>query len=100
MRSNIDAADIQAIAKTAFDSLDGARYMLLRVSDPAAARRWLRGLSPTSVSDLAERKAEAYQVAVTAAGLRTLGIGEDILRDFSPEFVDGMAASDNRSRRL
>ncbi len=38
-RREIDKADIQAIAKTAFDSLKGASYMLLRVGEPQSARR-------------------------------------------------------------
>jgi deferrochelatase/peroxidase EfeB len=108
MRNDIDAADIQAITKTAFGSLDGARYMLLRISDAAAARRWLRSLAPTSVADVSptetepkpKPKTEACQVALTAAGLYELGLREEILAQFSPEFLDGMTTSPNRSRRL
>jgi deferrochelatase/peroxidase EfeB len=104
MRSEIDAGDIQAIAKTAFGSLNGARYMLLRIEDPEAARRWLRSLTPISIAQLSDKAnedtAEIHQIALTAAGLCKLGIGKDILTQFSPEFVDGMASNDNRSRRL
>ena len=44
----IDSADIQAIAKTAFGSLTGASYLLLRVADAHAARRLARGLGLAS----------------------------------------------------
>jgi deferrochelatase/peroxidase EfeB len=104
MRSEIDAGDIQAIAKTAFGSLNGARYLLLRVVDPGAARRWLASLAPTSVARLFDKAnndtTEICQIALTAAGLRALGIRDDILVQFSPEFVEGMAGSENRSRQL
>src|SRR5712672_370882 len=109
-RRDIDTGDIQAIAKTGFGSLAAASYMLLRVVEPGAARRWLRGLAPASLAKPSEVKtildiekktgAETYQVAFTAAGLRKLGVDESIMQRFSPEFVEGMACDENRSRRL
>ena len=104
-RRDVDSADIQAIAKTAFGSLTGASYLLLRVADARAARAWLSGLRPTSLADLAPdgvpaQIAEATQVAFTAAGLRALGVEEAIVQRFGPEFVEGLAGSANRSQRL
>jgi deferrochelatase/peroxidase EfeB len=105
MRSDIDAGDIQAIARTAFGSLNSARYFLLRIGDPVKARLWLRSLAPASVAQICERtptedSCEIYQIALTAAGLQKLDIRDDILGQFSPEFVEGLASSENRSRRL
>jgi deferrochelatase/peroxidase EfeB len=100
MRPEIDAGDIQAITKTAFGPLDSARYMLLRIGDPSAARRWLRTFAPASIAGLRERPTEICQVAFTATGLRELGVTDEILQQFSAEFVEGMANSENRSRRL
>jgi deferrochelatase/peroxidase EfeB len=97
-RRDIDTSDIQAIAKTGFGSLRAASYMLLRVVEPSAARQWLRVLAPASIAD--GRVDETYQIAFTAAGLRQLGVEEQIMEGFSPEFVEGMAGDDNRSRRL
>jgi deferrochelatase/peroxidase EfeB len=102
MRREIDATDIQAITRTAFGSYKSARYMLLRVVEPVAARQWLRGLTPASMAQLPlkDDTAEISQMAFTAEGLRALGIKDTILQQFAPEFVDGMANNDNRSRRL
>jgi deferrochelatase/peroxidase EfeB len=97
-RRDIDTNDIQAIVKTAFGSLNAASYMLLRVVEPSAARQWLRALEPASLAN--GRVDEAYQIAFTAAGLRELGVGEEIMDGFAPEFVEGMAGDENRSRRL
>ncbi len=104
-RLDIDRADIQAIARTGFAPLSGATYLLFRVIDASSARRWLGGLTPTSVADLGPegmrtRVAEATQVAITAAGLRALGLEEAIVQRFGPEFVEGMAGNQNRSQRL
>src|SRR5437868_14311494 len=102
MRGDIDSDDIQAIAKTAFDSLKGASYVLLRVVDPPAARRWLRDLAPARLADLGGGKkvVQTCQIAFTAAGLLALGVDKTIVGRFSLEFVEGMAGDENRSRRL
>jgi deferrochelatase/peroxidase EfeB len=104
-RPDVDSADIQAIARTAFGSLTGASYLILRVDDAPAARRWLGELEPTRVAILSSDAvratvSEATQVAITAAGLRALGVDEAIVQRFSPEFVEGIAGSPNRSQRL
>jgi deferrochelatase/peroxidase EfeB len=101
MRCEIDASDIQAIARTAFDSLKGASYMLLRVVEPHAARRWLNDLVPASLAMLSVGHInETCQIAFTANGLLALGVDKAIVGRFAPEFVEGMAGSANRSRRL
>jgi deferrochelatase/peroxidase EfeB len=108
-RRDIDTSDIQAIAKTGFASLKAASYMLLRVGDSGAARRWLRDLAPARLAkpadvkkalEIEEKNVDTYQVAFTAAGLRKLGVDESIMQRFSPEFVEGMAGDENRSLRL
>jgi deferrochelatase/peroxidase EfeB len=104
-RADVNQDDIQAIALTAFGSLTGASYLILRVADARSARRWLGELEPTRLADLSSdgvraRIPEATQVAITAAGLRALGVDEAIVQRFSPEFVEGIAGSANRSQRL
>jgi deferrochelatase/peroxidase EfeB len=99
-RHDVDRADIQALAYTAFGPLTGASYLMLRVADPAAARGWLGAIKVASVDDLRCRCFEATQVAITAAGLRALGVAEPIVQRFNPEFVEGMAGNRNRSQRL
>ena len=100
-RRDVETHDIQALARTGFGSLPAARYLLLRVEEAGAARRWLSELRVTSVADLAGGAvAEATQVALTASGLRALGLDEPTLQRFGPEFVEGMAGSPNRSQRL
>jgi deferrochelatase/peroxidase EfeB len=101
MRREIDADDIQAIVRTAFGSFKSARYILLRVVEPSAARQWLRGLAPASLAQLPLKDdAEISQIALTAAGLREIGVNDAIVEQFAPEFVEGVAKNENRSRRL
>ena len=104
-RRDVDRPDIQALAYTAFGSLTGASYLLLRVVDAPAARRFLGSLKIASVADVQTEVgpatiAQATQCAVTAAGLRALGVAEPVVQRFDPEFVEGIAGSPNRSLRL
>ena len=100
-RRDVERPDIQAFAYTGFGSLSGAAYLLLRVVDAPSARGFLGELKIASIEDLEQAKlAEATQCAITAAGLRALGVDESVVSRFNPEFVEGMAGNPNRSRRL
>jgi deferrochelatase/peroxidase EfeB len=100
-RRDVDHSDIQAFAYTGFGSLSGAAYLFLRVADAPSARVFLGDLKIASIDDLAPANlAEATQCAITAAGLRALGVDESVVSRFNPEFVEGMAGNPNRSRRL
>ena len=92
--------DIQGLLKTGYGDLTDGVYLLLRIRDRAAAKAWLADMRPTSVADLAQRQGSAMQIAVTAAGLRALGLDEGAIDAFSLEFTSGLAGDASRSRRL
>jgi len=94
-------ADVQAIVDRGFGSLAGARFLLLRVVDGAAARQWLASLAFASLAQAkTQRLDRVRQVAFTAAGLGALGMPPADIAGFAPEFVDGLAGNPSRSRRL
>ncbi|MEA2268685.1 MAG: hypothetical protein QOC64_1295 [Solirubrobacteraceae bacterium] len=75
-----------------------ARYLFARVRDGAAARRWLAAQADPVTTD-AEWDAEpspAYNVALSFAGLRALGLPSHVLESFPADFRDGMAARADR----
>lgn len=93
--------DIPGLVRSGFGSLGGSCYLLLRIVDAAAARRWLGGLSATSAAAVEQSELPAaLQIAFTARGLRALGFVEEALAEFAPEFLDGMASDERRSSRL
>jgi Dyp-type peroxidase family len=102
MTAGHELDDIQALVRTGFGSLGGARYLLLRIADPASVKPWLTRLEPTRASQVGSGKQieRALQIAFTRAGLEALGFGEDALAAFAPEFLDGMASDPGRSHRL
>ncbi len=95
-----EADDIQGLLWSGYSSLPEATFLLLNVLDPAAARAWLRQARVTTAADLATPQDRALQIAVSAHGLRRLGVDACIMDGFSPEFVSGMTGDDARSRRL
>jgi hypothetical protein len=41
----LELADMQGLVARAYGNLTAGRYILARVGDPAAARRWLAGIA-------------------------------------------------------
>jgi Dyp-type peroxidase family len=67
-------------------------YLLLRIDDPTAGRALVRRLIPLVGSGRAPSEPPWVTVAFTHAGLEALGVPQESLDSFAPEFVQGMAA--------
>jgi len=96
----VELDDIQGLVRFAYKNHTEAVFLLLRVKDPAAARRWLSQVAVTDAVIQAPVPSTALQVALTSEGLRVLGVADDIINAFSQEFVNGMAGDPSRARRL
>jgi len=125
--SDVDFADIQGLVRFGHAHLKAARFFLLRIVDPAAARAWLAARTPprSPIDDAAfdvlpvtppvrrvapdplavttavkgDLPDTALQVAFTCEGLKVLGIPQRILDGFALEFTAGMTEK-SRARRL
>ncbi|AKH21932.1 Dyp-type peroxidase [Sedimenticola thiotaurini] len=95
-----DYQDIQALARFGHGSLPEALFLLLDITDPAKAGAWLEAAPVSSAEWLDTPPETALQIAVSAGGLRALQLDEALIEGFSEEFIVGMAADHNRSRRL
>ena len=91
--------DIQGIVISGYGHLPCASYLLLRVTDAAAARRWLAHL--VDEITVSERKHEgtSLNLALTSDGLAHLGLDAEALATFPRPFLEGMATP-HRSRIL
>src|SRR5215204_487336 len=70
------------------------RYLLFHVDNPAGGREMLRRLLPVVASSHSTSVPDSgswVTVALTSNGLRALGVPEDSLASFTPEFQQGMA---------
>jgi Dyp-type peroxidase family len=92
----LDLDDIQGLIARGYGKLPAAFFLLLRIGDPAAARRWLAVLADRVTPGRASPDDAATHVAFTHAGLASLGLDQDALAAFPPEFAVGMT---NRHRR-
>lgn len=101
MTADVDFADVQGLVRFGHGHMTMARYDLLEVKDPDAARSWLRMAIPDVVSaeKVSPRPSTALHLAFSAPGLRELGVAESVIADFSHEFRTGMAA-DSRARQI
>jgi len=96
----VELDDVQGLLRFGYKHLTEACFLLLRVKDPAAARRWLAQAPITSAVTADPLPEIALHIAFTSEGLRALEVATDLLEEFSAEFVAGMASDAARARRL
>ena len=88
--TDVELDDIQGLVARGYADLKVARYILLRIDDPASARSWLRDqLQAVSPAPLRPTDS-ALNIALSADGLARLGLDQHILDQFSNEFTAGM----------
>jgi deferrochelatase/peroxidase EfeB len=95
----VDFRDVQGLVRFGYRHLRAARYAILGIRNPGAARAWLRQAPVTNAEYLQPPPPEALHVALSAAGLAVLGVPAAVRAAFSPEFLGGMGEA-NRARRL
>jgi len=96
----VELDDIQGLVRFGYKHHTEASFLLLRVIDREAARRWLQTV-PICTAETVEPPPEtALQVALTGEGMRALGVSDAIVEAFAADFVSGMAHDANRARRL
>ena len=98
--ASVDMRDIQGIVRFGFGPLKDASFWLLKIRDAAAARAWLASAPVTTAEKLSKLPISALQVAFTREGLEAMGVAEEVLGEFSADFLSGMAGEASRSRRL
>jgi Dyp-type peroxidase family len=96
----VDYGDVQGLVRYGHGRLPEACFLLVRVNNLPAARSWLAGVPITAADTGGVRPERALQIAVTREGLEALAVPRAIIRQFSPEFIAGMAGEESRSRRL
>ena len=94
-----DLKDIQGIVMSGYGDLHCASYVLLRVTESAAARRWLGSISDQITTSERPQKVKSLNVALTCRGLKKLGLDVETLDTFSRPFLEGMTTL-HRSRIL
>jgi len=93
----MDLADIQGDILRAYgNDYDCTSYAFVTIEcPPEQARAWFAGLldhvTTAEPWPAGDKPLTTLNVAVTAAGLRALGVGDEVVGSFSHEFRDGMS---------
>jgi deferrochelatase/peroxidase EfeB len=96
----VEYDDVQGILRFGHGKLTRACFYALQIRDAAAAREWLRLAPITTAMTRKPLPLSALQVALTARGMKALGVPDAIVAAFSPEFMSGMADDESRAKRL
>ncbi|HEX9433168.1 MAG TPA: hypothetical protein VF936_10325 [Burkholderiales bacterium] len=105
-----ELGDLQGLLRQGYPFFDGAAYCLFRIDDAPNVRRWLATLlhpdpgerwidSALQFSKRLKYEDSGVAIAFTPSGLKALGLSDDALGSFVPEFREGMAA-EHRARLL
>ena len=97
--NEVDYDDVQGLVRFGFGAMHQACFYLVRVKEVSAARSWLMNAHITSARTLSPPPETALQVAFTVDGLKALGVPDEAVAGFAPEFLAGMS-EESRSRRL
>lgn len=92
--------DIQGLVRFGYKHQTQASFLLLQVKEREAARAWLASVPVSSAVSAETPPDTALQLALTRDGLQALGVADDIVNAFSPEFVSGLGRDASQSRRL
>lgn len=94
-----DMKDIQGFVISGYAHLPCVSYLLLRINDAPAARRWIARIVNETTTSVGKEEISCLNVAITYDGLKRIGLDKDTLDTFSRPFVEGMATP-HRSRIL
>lgn len=98
-RGALEVGDIQGLLASGYGNLRAATYLLYRVQSPARARAWLGTLAGRLTTAAAPVTTVGTNLAISANGLKGLGLDPEDLATFPIEFLEGMATP-HRSRVL
>ncbi len=97
--NEVDYDDVQGLVRFGFGGMHQACFYLVRIRDVGAARSWLLNAHVTTARTLSPPPETALQIAFTIDGLKTLGVPDEAIAGFAPEFLAGLT-EESRSRRL
>ncbi len=99
-KPSAELADIQRLVFSGFPQCPQALYSFFQITDPGQARAWLENqIELVARSDAESGRPVQLAIAFTYPGLEALGLHEETLESFIPEFRQGMT-NPHRARVL
>ena len=92
---DVEWHDVQGILFRGYKTHKNSMSIILKVTNPKKAGKWLAGLEIASALEVADlenyKKPWLMTLSFTYSGLQTLGLEDEVLQQFSLEFQEGMA---------
>ena len=98
--SHIAFDDMQALLRFGNGRLTETVFLLLEIKDANAARQWLDSAPVSDAATKDPAPETSLQIAFSSQGLAAIGLDNEIIEEFSDEFIVGMSGDRSRSRRL
>ena len=95
----LELSDIQGYIVRGYKHMMFSRYVMLNITDPAAAKKWLAVQSDNVMSVAGYSDTNCLNIAITALGLKALGLSDANILNFTREFREGMTTP-HRQRLL
>ncbi len=95
----LELSDIQGYIVRGYKHMMYSRYVLLNITDPASAKKFILEQSEHIMSVAGYSDTNCLNIAFTAEGLRALGLKEPNIQNFTREFREGMTTP-HRQRLL
>lgn len=89
-------ADVQGLVLSGYASMHEARFLLLAVEEPTAARQWVGEVADRITNASGPEARRCINLAFTAEGLKALGLSEHELATFPGPFTEGITAEQRR----
>ena len=92
----LQLSDIQGYIVRGYKHMLYSRYVLLAVTEPVAAKKFIRECTGRITNVTHHDKTNCLNIAFTAAGLRALGMKDSNMQNFTREFREGMTTPHRR----
>jgi deferrochelatase/peroxidase EfeB len=90
-----DAPDIQGIVVSAYPKMLAAVFVMLKFPDPSGGKLkgWLQNIAQ-HITDATGEQATCVHLAISAEGLRAIGVDKNVIATFSLPFQEGITFGD------
>lgn len=90
MATKIEKEDIQGIILYAYGHMEAASYVMLEIEDVTQAKSWLSTIAGDITNAAGKRMGTCVNLSFTKAGLKTLGLSDEVLETFPRPFREGI----------
>ena len=94
----LELEDIQGYVVRGYKYMMYSRYVMLNITDPAAAKKFLKTNAPDVTNVAHHATTHCLNFAFTSPGLKALGMKQENIDNFNREFREGRTNQHRQTR--